>query len=83
MTTPYSEPRQATHTSKPVASVTMPASASIPRATIAELPAPDDSSSVFVATIRSPARSTPLSASTSAASVIAAMPPFMSHEPRP
>ncbi len=55
----YSEPRQATHTSKPVASVTMPASARRPRSTIAVPPAPDDSSSVFVATIRSPASSTP------------------------
>ena len=37
----------------------MPASARSPRSTIAVPPAPDDSSSVFVATIRSPASSTP------------------------
>ena len=45
-------------------------------------PTPLDSSSVFVHTITSP-RSPPVSASASAASTIAAIPPFMSHAPRP
>ena len=61
----------------------MPASARSPRSTSAVPPAPDDSSSVFVATTRSPASATPLDASTSAASTIDAIPPFMSQEPRP
>ena len=53
--TPYSEPRQATQVRKSVGSVTIPASARSPRRTSAVPPAPEDSSSVLVATIRSPA----------------------------
>src|SRR6202007_1762919 len=79
----YSEPRQATHTRKSVGSVTIPASVRSPRDTSALPPAPDDSSSVFVATTRSPARRTPSAESVSAANVIAAIPPFISHAPRP
>ena len=75
-------PRQATQTSKDVGSVTMPASARTPWATAAIPPAPEDSSSVTVQTSSSPAsRSRP--PSTSAASTIAATPPFMSQAPRP
>ena len=49
-----SDPRQATHTSNAVGSGTMPASARTPWRTAARPPAPDDSSSVIVFTIRSP-----------------------------
>jgi hypothetical protein len=76
-------PRQDVQTSNPDGSVTMPASARTPWATAASPPAPVDSSSVTVQTSKSPASRTPSAASTSAANVIAAMPPFMSHEPRP
>jgi hypothetical protein len=83
VTTPYSEPRHAIQTRKSVGSVTIPASARRPRATRAEPPAPEDSSSVLVATVRSPASRTPSSDRTSAANAIAATPPFMSQAPRP
>ena len=67
----------------PSAPGTMPASARTPWATQAMPPAPVDSSSVIVFTSRSPASRTPRRASISAASTIAATPPFMSHAPRP
>ena len=62
-----SDPRHATHTSNAVGSVTMPASALTPWRTAARPPAPDDSSSVTVLTIRSPCSVTPRRESTSAA----------------
>ena len=78
-----SDPRQATHTSNAVGSGTMPASARTPWRTEARPPAPDDSSSVIVFTIRSPASRTPSRCSTSAANTMQATPPFMSQAPRP
>ena len=83
VTVGLSTPRQAIQGSKPVASGTIPASASIPRAASASAPAPFHSSSVTVLTISSPASSIPDSATASAASTIAATPPFMSQAPRP
>ena len=50
---------------------------------IASPPAPVDSSSLTVFTIRSPASWMPSRASVSAANTIEATPPFMSHAPRP
>jgi len=83
VTTGVSDPRLQVHTSNPVGSVQMPASALRPCSTSALPPAPDDSSSVLVASSRSPASLVPDCASTCAANTIAAIPPFMSHAPRP
>ena len=83
VTTGVSEPRLHVHTSNPVGSVQMPASARTPCCTHAMPPAPDDSSSVFVQTTRSPPSRTPSRASVSAANTMLPMPPFMSHVPRP
>ena len=75
-------PRQAIQTSKPLGSGTIAPSARSACA-IASPPAPVDSSSVTVFTIRSPCSGTPSDASTSAASTMQATPPFMSQVPRP
>ena len=75
-------PRQATQTTRPLGSGTIAASACSVRAANSP-PAPVDSSSVTVLTIRSPASVTPSSASVHAASTMHATPPFMSHAPRP
>ena len=61
---------------------TIAKSAATPWRAQARPPTPLDSSSVFVHTIRSPA-SPPAAATASAATTIAAIPPFMSHAPRP
>ena len=73
---------QLAETSRPVGSVTTTPSA-VSVLAMARPPAPVDSSSVTVLTVRSPASSIPSFASVSAAKVIAATPPFMSHAPRP
>ena len=75
-------PRQATHTTRPLGSGTIAASACSVRAA-KRPPAPVDSSSVTVLTMRSPASGTPSSASVQAAMTMLATPPFMSHAPRP
>ena len=76
-------PRQATQTTRPLGSghdrrVGLRAVRAAKRP-----PAPVDSSSVTVLTIRSPASGTPSSASVQAATTMLATPPFMSHAPRP
>ncbi len=75
-------PRHAIHTTRPLGSGTIAASASSRRAA-KRPPAPVDSSSVTVLTIRSPASGTPSSASVQAATTMLATPPFMSQAPRP
>ena len=62
--------------------MTIAKSAATPWRAHARPPTPLDSSSVFVQTSRSPA-TPPAAAIASAATTIAAIPPFMSHEPRP
>ena len=78
----YTEPRHAGQTSSELGSVTIAKSAATPWRAQARPPTPLDSSSVFVQTTRSPARP-PAAATASAATTIAAIPPFMSHAPRP
>ena len=75
-------PRQATQTTRPLGSGTIAASACSVRAAKSP-PAPVDSSSVTVLTIRSPASGTPSSARAQAAMTMLATPPFMSHAPAP
>ena len=78
-----SEPRVPSQAVRPVGSGMMPPSARSPDAATASEPAPVDSSSVTVLTIRSPASGMESARSTSVASSILATPPFMSHAPRP
>ena len=70
------------HLAAPDGSGTIAKSAATPWRAQASPPTPLDSSSVLVHTTRSPRRP-PAAASASAAITIAAMPPFMSHAPRP
>ena len=81
---PSSRPSRGTQARPPgcCGSGTIAKSAATPWRAQARPPTPLDSSSVFVHTIRSPARP-PAAATASAATTIAAIPPFMSHAPRP
>ena len=76
-------PRQATHTARPLGSGTIARVRLQQCARRTSPPAPVDSSSVTVLTIRSPASGTPSSASVQAATTMHATPPFMSQAPRP
>ena len=76
-------PRQAAHTSNPVGSPQMPASALTPRSATRKLPAPDDSSSELATTSTSPCSDTPSARRHSMTWTKAASAPFMSLAPRP